>query len=120
MAQNVAEKIKGLSSMEAIADALGATVNSQSGVTFSSYGSASLDPQFLGAVASAPLNKISAPVAGNIGVYVFQVKGRDNGSFYTEDDAASFEAQKAQYKAQQILPVMMDDADVKDNRARFF
>ncbi len=120
MAENVAEKIKGLSSMEAIADALGATVSSQSGVTFASYGSASLDPQFLGAIASAPLNKISAPVAGNIGVYVFQVKGRDNGSFYTEDDAASYEAQKAQYKSQQILPVMMDDADVKDNRARFF
>lgn len=120
MAENVAEKIKGLSSMEAIADALGATVSSQSGVTFSSYGSSSLDPQFLGAIASAPLNKISAPVAGNIGVYVFQVKGRDNGSFYTEDDAASYEAQKAQYKSQQILPVMMDDADVKDNRARFF
>ena len=120
MAENVAEKIKGLTSMESIAEALGATVSSQSGITFSSFGSASLDPQLLGAVASAPLNQISAPVAGNIGVYVFQVKGRDTGSFYTEDDAASYEAQKAQYKSQQILPVMMDDADVKDNRARFF
>ena len=30
------------------------------------------------------------------------------------------DAQMAQYSTQMLVPVMMDDADVKDNRARFF
>ena len=46
--------------------------------------------------------------------------GRDTGAFFTEDDAKMRDAQMAQYAAQMILPVMMEDAEVKDNRARFF
>jgi hypothetical protein len=51
---------------------------------------------------------------------VFKVTGRDTGSFYTEDDAKNYQNQKNQYTSQMILPVMMDLADVKDNRARFY
>ena len=54
------------------------------------------------------------------GVYVFKVTGRDTGSFYTEDDAKTRQAQMAMYSSQAIIPVMMQDADVKDNRARFY
>ena len=118
-AEEIAAKIEGLSSMEEIAEALGTTVSSQS-VAFSSMSNQALDPAFIGAVAAAEEGKISGPVAGAIGVYVFQVNGRDTGAFYTEDDAANYAAQKNQYNAQMILPVMMDEADVKDNRARFF
>jgi peptidyl-prolyl cis-trans isomerase D len=119
-AAEVAEKIEGLTDMESIAEALGYTVSSQSGVTFASMGNSALDPKFIGAIANAPVGVICGPVAGSIGVYVFQVKGRDTGSFYTEDDAALYEQQKNAYNAQMLMSVMMDDADVKDNRARFF
>ena len=51
---------------------------------------------------------------------MYQVKGRDTGAFYNEDDAARYEMQKSQYNSQLLMSVMMDDADVKDNRARFF
>ena len=47
----------------------------------------------------------------------------DEGFFdtlYTEDDAANSQRQLASYMSQMILPVMMEDADVKDNRARFY
>ena len=80
----------------------------------------SLDPKFVGAIAAAPEGKICGPVAGSIGVYVFKVNGRETGAFYTESDAKNANAQILNYAAQMILPVMMDDADVKDNRARFF
>ncbi len=50
----------------------------------------------------------------------FKVNGRDTGAFYTEDDAKANADQMASYMSQMILPVMMLDADVKDNRARFF
>ena len=89
-------------------------------MTFASLGSTSLDPKFIGALANAPVGVLSGPVAGTIGVYVYQVKGRDTGSFYNEDDAARYEQQKSQYNSQLLMSVMMDDADVKDNRARFF
>jgi len=119
-ADEVAEKIKGLTDLQAVADALDVTISSQSGVTFATLGSSTLDPKFVGALATSPVGVLSGPVAGTIGVYVYQVTGRDTGSFYTEDDAARFESQKNQYNSQMLMSVMMDDADVKDNRARFF
>ena len=119
-AAQVAEKIAGMTDLETIAEALGTTVNSQSGMTFSQLGAGATEPKFVGAVAAAPLNQICGPVAGGMGVYVFKVNSRDMGSFYTEDDASYYEAQKNQYNAQMILPIMMQDANVKDNRARFF
>ena len=83
-------------------------------------GAQALDPAFIGALSVAPEGKVCGPVAGTIGVYVFQVKGRDTGSFYTEDDAKSRDMQTSSYLTQMILPVMMDDADVQEHRARFF
>lgn len=120
MAEDVAGKIAGMTDLSAIAEKLGTTVSSQSGVSFSSMGAQALDPAFIGALSVAPEGKVCGPVAGTIGVYVFQVKGRDTGSFYTEDDAKSRDMQTASYLTQMILPVMMDDADVQDHRARFF
>ena len=120
MAEDVAGKIAGMTDLSAIAEKLGTTVSSQSGVSFSSMGAQALDPAFIGALSVAPEGKVCGPVAGTIGVYVFQVKGRDTGSFYTEDDAKSRDMQTASYLTEMILPVMMDDADVQDHRARFF
>ena len=119
-AADIAEQIKGLTDIEAVAEALGTTVSSQSGVTFSSMGSSTLDPKFIGAISRAPIGVLSGPLAGSIGTYVFQVKGRDTGAFYTEDDAALYEQQKNAYNTQVLMSVIADDADVKDNRARFF
>ena len=106
--------------MEAVAEALGTTVSTKEGVAFSSLTSQGLDPMFIGAASVAEDGKICGPLAGNIGVYVYKVTGRDTGAFFTEEDAKNRDAQMAQYSTQMLVPVMMDDADVKDNRARFF
>ena len=119
-AAEVAEKIAGLGSMEAVAEALGTTVSSKEAVAFSSLSSQGLDPVFIGAASVAEDGKICGPVAGTIGVYVYKVTGRDTGAFYTEDDAKTRDSQMSMYSGQMLLPVMMDDAEVKDNRARFF
>ena len=120
MAAEIAGQIKGLNTLEEVAEKLGYTVSSQSGITFAAMGSGQLDPKFIGALSNAPVGVLSGPVAGSIGVYVFQVTGRDTGSFYTEDDAAMYEQQRNSYNTQLLLSVMQDDAEVKDNRARFF
>ena len=119
-AAEVAEKIAGLGSMEAIADALATSVSTKEGVAFSSLTSQGLDPKFIGAASVAEDGKICGPVAGSIGVYVYKVTGRDTGAFYTEDDAKAYDSQKTQYSTQMLVSTMMEDADVKDNRARFF
>ena len=119
-AAEVAEKIAGLTDMQAIAEALKTTVSTKDGVAFSSMSNQGLDPMFIGAASVAEDGKICGPLAGNIGVYVYKVTGRDTGAFYTEDDAKARDAQMAQYSSQMVVPVMMEDADVKDNRARFF
>ena len=119
-AAEVAEKIAGLEDMAAIAEALGTTVSTKDGVAFSSLTSQGLDPKFIGAASVAEDGKICGPVAGNIGVYVYKVTGRDTGAFFTEDDAKARDAQMTQYSTQMLVPTMMEDADVKDNRARFF
>ena len=116
----IAEQIAGMNDLEAIAEKLGTSVNTQNDVAFASMSNRSVDPKFLGAIAAAPEGKVCGPVAGSIGVYVFQVTGRDTGSFYTDSDAKNSNAQLLNYTIQRIVPVMMDDADVKDNRARFF
>ena len=119
-AAEVAEKIAGLEALAAVAEALGTTVSTKEGVAFSSLTSQGLDPKFIGAASVAEDGKICGPVAGTIGVYVYKVTGRETGAFYTEEDAKARDAQMTQYTTQMIVPTMMDDADVKDNRARFF
>ena len=119
-AAEIAAKINGLTDMQAIADTLGTTVSTKENITFASLTSQGLDPKFIGAVSAAQEGVISAPLAGTIGVYVYKVDSRDTGSSFTEDDARSREQQMAYYSTQSLLPVMMQDAGVEDNRARFY
>ena len=119
-AAEIAEKIAGLSDMQAIAEALNTTVSTKEGVAFSAMGAQGLDPKFIGAASVAEDGKINGPLAGSIAVYVYKVTGRDTGAFFTEDDAKAQDAQMAQYTTQMVVPTMMDDAEVKDNRARFY
>ena len=120
-AAEVAEKVAGLEDMAAIAEVLGKSVSTKEDIAFSSLTSTGgLDLAFVGAASVAEDGKICGPVVGDVGVYVYKVTGRETGAFYTEEDAKNRDAQMAQYTTQMVVPVMMDDADVKDNRARFF
>ena len=116
----IAAQIAGMDDLEAIAEKLGTTVSHQNDVAFAAMSARSLDPKFVGAIAAAPEGKICGPVAGSYGVYVFKVLGRETGSFYTDTDAKNANADILNYAVQMIVPVMMQDADVKDNRARFY
>ncbi len=119
-AAEIAGKIEGLTDMEAVASALNTSVSTKEGVAFSSMSAPGLDPKFIGAASVSEDGKICGPVAGTIGVYVYKVTGRDTGAAYTEDDAKVMDGQMAQYSSQMLVPVMMLDADVQDNRTRFY
>ena len=119
-AEKVAEKVAGLNDLQAIADTLHTTISNIPALAFASLQGASTDPKLAGAASVAPLNQVCGPVAGLIGTYYYNVKSRDTGSFFTEEDAKNQAARYENYDLQMLLPVMMQDADCKDNRARFF
>ena len=116
----VASKIEGMTDLDQIASTLGVAANSKEDVAFFSQTGSVLEPALLGAIAAAPEGEVCGPVAGQACVYVFKVTGRQTGSFFTEEDARNYESQKVRYTTQMLNSVMMDKADVKDNRARFF
>lgn len=113
----VAGKIEGLADLQSIADALGTAVSKKDGMTFASYG---LDNVFIGAASVAEEGKVCGPLKGLNGVYVYKVTGRDNGAFFTEDDAKNRNMQLAYYAMRMYRPVMEEAADVKNNIARFY
>ena len=115
----IAEKIAGCADIQAVAEKLGTTVTSEESLSLAPMGGR-VDPALAGAVAVAEEGKLSAPVAGAYGTYVFVVNSKEVGTFYTENDAEMFAQRKAQYNAQGIIPTMSANGVVKDNRARFF
>ena len=116
----VADKIAGLTDINVIADTLGQTVSTKTGITFGSMSGNSTEPAFIGAVAGAEPGVIAGPVAGNIGVYVLEVSNRETGAFYTEDDAKIKAAQVESYQINNLPAIFTERAKIVDNRARFF
>jgi peptidyl-prolyl cis-trans isomerase D len=120
LVDNVRERVKGMNTLEEMATALGSMVSKQNGISFGALGSQSFDPKFVGAVAGSEVNKITGPVGGNVGVYIFNVDNRQTGGFYTEDDAKAKSLQLFNYQMQMLLPTLEKLASVKDFRAKFF
>ena len=116
----VAEKVKGLETLEQMAEALGVSITSEPEMSLSTIGARNVDPALCGAACAAVDGEIYGPVAGGMASYIVRVNSREAGSFFTEDDAVMQANQKAQYTTQMVLPVMSRIGDVKDNRERFF
>ncbi len=119
LAAEMKEKVSGGESLEAVAEKLGTTVSHKDGVAFGPM-NMSLDPVLVGAVASAADGTVAGPVEGGAGIYYFRVNSTDNGEFYTAEDAESQYMQKASYALQSLSSVVAGEADVKDNRAKFY
>lgn len=120
MKNEVAAKIAGLTTMQDIANALNTTVSNRTDVSFGSINSRTFDPSLVGSICGATANKIVGPIAGNVGVYVFQVNSKETASFYTEQDAKMKASQIQNYQLNMLPSVFEKMAGVKDNRARFF
>lgn len=115
----IAARIEGMTDISQVAEALDAEVVNEASMSLAPMGGR-IEPALVGAVQAAQDGKLSGPVAGAMGTYVFVVNSRETGSFYTANDAEMFAQRKAQYNAQGILPTMSANGVVKDNRERFF
>ena len=118
--KNVAEKIEGCTTLQEVADNLGTTITSEPAFSLATMSGRAADPGLAGAVSKAEEGKLTGPVTGMYGTYVFVMNGKEVGAFYTDVDADMFTQRKAQYNIQGIVPTMSENGVVKDNRARFF
>lgn len=111
--------------IEEVATKLGSTVSTKNDMTFSTLtGGQQLDLDFVGAVAKAgdkgEMNKILGPVKGQIGVYYFNIVGKENGAYFTENDART-KSNQTMYQILSVLPqIMQQDANVVDMRYKFY
>ena len=118
-AADVAKEVAGLTSLDQVAEKLGTTVSHYPGLSFGSAQYTQNDPAFVGAASVADEGTIQT-VKGNVGVYVFEVSNRSTGNFFSASDAATQQARTASYHTSMLQDVIANEAEIKDNRARFF
>ena len=130
IAQKKGEKIaaelaaKNLTTIEAYADAMSSSVDS---VKFISFGTRRIsgigvEPKLNAAVSLAKVNEVSAPVQGNSGVYVFKVyaENQDGKEFDEAATVRSLDATNMYRLSYQTIQELINEADVEDNRIRFY
>lgn len=120
MVAKAKEDLKGVTTLDEAASKLGLAVSKQTGISFGSMGSQTFDPKFIGAVSGAKVNTLVGPLAGSMGMYMFNVDVRQTGAFFTENDAKQKAFQYFSYQLQQVPLIMEKNANVKDRRAKFF
>jgi peptidyl-prolyl cis-trans isomerase D len=110
-------------SLEAIAKAVGSTVQQATDVTMQNpvlTGGVGREPKVVGNAFALDANKLSAPIEGNTGVYV--VKNNSTVKAPALKDHADYVAQlKAQSGSDvnRVLPTLKGNAEIEDNRKQF-
>lgn len=115
---------KNLNSVDAYAQAMGANVDS---VKFVSFGTRRItnigvEPKLNAIISLTPVNQVSAPVAGNNGVYVFQVteKHEDAKEYNEAEQIRSIDATNTYRFGFQAIQSLTNQADITDNRIHFY
>jgi peptidyl-prolyl cis-trans isomerase D len=117
-------KAKNLTTLDAYAQAMNAKVDTVRFINFSTprISGIGIEPKLNALITLAPLNKISVPVAGSNGVYIFEVVNRTPNS-QPYDEAAQTETLNASnmYRyGYQSMQLLMNNAKIEDNRLRFY
>ncbi len=115
--------LAGASNIDQVAQKAGTKVTPVQNVVFANpmIPGASVEYKLVGSIFGSPVNKLSKPVAGAQGVYVFTVDGFTNPPALT--NAVREKQQISQVVLQrsqgQIFEALKNKANVKDNRAKF-
>lgn len=120
----VVELLKGVESIEAAAEKLSAKVDTAKSVVFTSavVPGIGMEPKLSGAAPFAEKYKVQGPVKGNRAVYVYSV-ANDNpviSTFNKENEVARYNQIIQQMMYRQLVNVMQSQAEVEDNRIKFF
>ena len=117
-------KAKNLTSVEAYAEAMGSKVDSVKFVNFGTrrISGIGVEPKMNAMVSLAEVGKVSEPVAGNNGVYVFKVydRSKEAKEYDEAKEVKAIDASNAYRFGYQAIRTLVDNADIEDNRIRFF
>lgn len=116
------EAMKGSSEISGVATKLAAAVDTVTGVSFNSYffGKFGMEPKMLGTVAVAKDAALLGPVKGAQGVYVAQVMNSTEATPETADMIRATFQQSYMQKARNMSMVLRNNADITDQRNKFF
>ena len=117
-------KAKNLKSIQDYAEAMNTTLDSVKFITMSTprITNIGVEPKLNALISLAPLNSVSEPIPGSNGVYVFEVTNRvNNGQEYDEKTQIKMMESNNSYRIGGLLfRYMQQDADIEDNRIRFY
>ena len=119
----VAEQVKGLSSLEQVAEKLGAEVVAVDEVNFNSYyiNGLGVEPKLVGAITKAEVGALSPAIEGVNGVYFFTVTDKSDSEAVTEEsEKVRIDANNISYMSERLNQAIFEQSDVKDNRVKFF
>ncbi|MFA6767390.1 MAG: peptidylprolyl isomerase, partial [Parabacteroides sp.] len=115
---------KKLITLEAYAQAMKANIDSVKFVSFATPRIAGIgvEPKLNAMVSLLRPNEISAPVAGNNGVYVFRIvdQNKDLNGFDEVAELKALNSSNMYRVGYQAVQSLMDKAKVVDNRIRFY
>ncbi len=114
--------INGKSDLDEIASELGVSVNNATNINFNSVQvpGAGIEPQVVGTATALSPNEISRPIAGNNGVFIVEVTYTTEGGTNLENEKLRL-AQNMNFRAaSQAYVVHRENAEIEDQRAKFY
>ena len=119
----VAEQVKGLSTIEQVAEKLGGEIVEVDDVNFNSYyiNGLGVEPKLVGAITKAEVGQLSAPIEGATAVYLFNVTDKSDSETVTEEsEKVRIDANNVSYLSERLNQAIFEQSDVTDNRVKFF
>ena len=115
---------KNLSSISAYAQEMGTTLDTVKFITMATQRIANIgtEPKLNAFVTYAPMNIVQQPVAGSMGVYIFEVINRTNDQhLYVEENQKKLLDSNNAYRVGGLaFQHMQQSSKIEDNRVRFF
>jgi peptidyl-prolyl cis-trans isomerase D len=124
MIKDLTDKLAKNPSLEALAASMGDSLKSAKGVNFAAYqfGLAGFEPTVIGKSSIVELNKVSAPIKGNAGVYVIRTSNKvvNPQPFDARMEKMQLNGRMGYSLPYAIIQNLKDKADIVDNRLNFF
>lgn len=124
MIKNLSAQLAKNPSLESLAGFLRDSVRVAKAVNFAAYqfGTAGMEPTVIGKSSIAEINKVSAPIKGNAGVYVIRTANKtvNPQSFDARMELMQLNGRMSYQLPYMIIQDLKDKAEIVDNRMNFF
>ena len=122
-AEYLMAQLKDVETLEKAAELFGAEIQTAENITLAStrLGAAGVEPAVIGAALALENNTTSAPIKGNVGVYMVRIAEKHvaEGELNAEQEINNLNMRTAYTIPYQAMALIEQNADVEDNRARF-